>query len=74
MLLKIFESKTPANCLPELGQYGFDCSCPFNIPAQSFDESYSFEMPNREGNTALICSRLEPLLCKRRFRLKKKYQ
>jgi hypothetical protein len=37
---------TPANCPPGLADWGIDCSCPFNIPAQSVDDSIEVELPD----------------------------
>jgi hypothetical protein len=41
---------TPFNCPPEMAEYGFDCSCPFNVLPQTFDGAYSFEIPDFSVN------------------------
>ena len=38
---------TASNCPPELADYGIDCNCPFNIPAQTIDPpAQTFDIPN----------------------------
>jgi hypothetical protein len=37
---------TPANCPEGLADWGIDCSCPFNIPVQSVDDSIEVELPD----------------------------
>ena len=34
-----------SNCIPELLDWGIDCSCPFNLPAQSVEGSHIFDIP-----------------------------
>ena len=41
---------TPENCNPELAQWGIDCTCPFNIPAQTLDGSIPFSIRMPEDN------------------------
>ena len=42
-----------SNCPPELTDWGIDCNCPFNIPAQTIDESSSFHIPDL--NYEMMC-------------------
>ena len=35
---------TTANCLPVLADWGIDCNCPFNIPAQSHEGTLNFNI------------------------------
>ena len=34
------------NCPPELAEWGIDCNCPFNIPAQSVEGNISLDVPD----------------------------
>jgi hypothetical protein len=36
----------PENCPPELLPLGIDCNCPFNIPAQTIDETFEYDIPD----------------------------
>jgi hypothetical protein len=36
----------PENCPPELLPLGIDCNCPFDIPAQTFDETFEYDIPD----------------------------
>ena len=46
-LCKDIVELNPSNCPPELQDYGFDCNCPFNIPAQTIDPpAQTFDIPN----------------------------
>jgi hypothetical protein len=33
-----------SNCPPELAQFGIDCNCPFDIPAQIVDELFELDI------------------------------
>ena len=47
---------TPSNSPPELADYGIDCSCPFNLPAQTIDDTYQYNIPDfSTGLTDPIC-------------------
>ena len=35
-----------ANCPPELADWGIDCSCPFDVPAQTVDSSVTADVPD----------------------------
>ena len=35
-----------SNCIPEFSKYGFDCSCPVNIPPQLVEETFLTEIPD----------------------------
>ncbi len=35
-----------SNCPPELGDWGIDCNCPFDVPAQTVDGSITGEIPD----------------------------
>ena len=37
---------TASNCPPELADWGIDCNCPLDIPAQTVDESSTFDFPD----------------------------
>ena len=37
---------TAENCPPELAEWGVDCNCPLNIPAQSVDGTLSLDFPD----------------------------
>ena len=37
---------TASNCPPELADWGIDCNCPLDIPAQTVDESSTFDIPD----------------------------
>ena len=41
---------SPLNCHPALAQWGIDCTCPFNIPAQTLDGSIAFLINISEEN------------------------
>jgi hypothetical protein len=36
---------TATNCPPESADYGIDCNCPFEIPAQTVDEVFERDVP-----------------------------
>ncbi len=44
-----------SNCSPELDHFGIDCSCPFDIPAQTYDETYSFDLPDFSSSIIAPC-------------------
>ncbi len=35
-----------SNCSPELASFGIDCNCPLDIPIQTVEGSYTFELPD----------------------------
>ena len=39
------------NCPPELADFGIDCNCPFNIPAQTDDVSFDIDIPDISTST-----------------------
>ena len=47
---------TPTNCPEEFAEYGIDCTCPFNIPAQTIDDIYQYDIPDlRDFSTDPFC-------------------
>jgi hypothetical protein len=40
---------SPENCPPELNELGIDCTCPFNIPTQTIDETFEYDIPDYCG-------------------------
>ena len=44
-----------SNCPPELADYGIDCNCPFNIPVQTFDNTFEFDIKDLSIDVPVPC-------------------
>ncbi len=50
---------TATNCPPE---YGIDCNCPFEIPAQTVDSQFEFDVPDQPVSPICLLFFLIPLI------------